>query len=108
MGNELFRSYDLGLPGRHQILQERVSRDKEVAFIGAAQDENIIRVNQAIPQSSHSREQRFRFGQIHRQNAQMVPDSFKLWSSGVPGEKQSLKHYGINREANTTIRFSGK
>ena len=40
-------------------------------------------------------------------STQMVPDLFGS-SHGVPGEKQFLKHYRINREANTTIRFGGK
>ncbi len=69
MGNELFRSYYVGCRGRHQILEVYVARDQEVAFIGAAEYENVIRVRQAISQSPCPREQRFSFGEIYRQHS---------------------------------------
>jgi hypothetical protein len=109
MRNQLFRSDNLGSRGRYQVLQEYIPRDKEVAFAGATQNEDVIGVRQATSQSAHSREQSFSFREIHWQHSQMISDPFELRPiSRVRREKQFLKHNRVNGEANKAIRFGGK
>ena len=48
MSNELFGSDDLGLPSRHQSLQQIVPGNQEIALTGAAEDEDVVRVRHAI------------------------------------------------------------
>jgi hypothetical protein len=54
MGNEFLRSHYLGFLGRHQVLEQGIAGDKEVAFVGTADDENLVRVRQSIPQRPRS------------------------------------------------------
>jgi hypothetical protein len=42
MGNEFLRGHYLGLLGSHQVLEQDIAGDEKVAFIGAAEDENVI------------------------------------------------------------------
>jgi hypothetical protein len=42
MGNEFLRGDNLRFRCRHQALKEYVARDKEVAFVGAAEDKKVI------------------------------------------------------------------
>src|SRR5712691_8128813 len=109
MSNEFLRSHDPRSLGRHQALEVCVARDKEVTFIGAAEDENVIRVRQPIPQGSYSREQSFSFSEIHRQHSQMISNVLELRSAcGVSCEKELLKHNRVNGEANATSCFGRK
>jgi hypothetical protein len=109
MRNQFFRSHNLGFPGCHQALEVHVSGDQEVTLIGATEDQNVIGVHQAIPQSPYSWEQSLSLREIHRQQSQMVPDSFELRpASSIGGKKQFLKHYRVNGEADTAVRFGGK
>lgn len=44
MGNEFLRSNYLRFLGPHQALEENIARHEKVAFIGTAEDQNIIRM----------------------------------------------------------------
>lgn len=109
MGNEFLRSNYLRFLCHHQALEVNVAGDKEVAFIGAAEDKNVVRVRHAIPHSSYPWEQRFSFGEIHRQHSQMISNELELRTArGIYREKQFLKHNRVNGEANTASCLGSK
>jgi len=108
MRNELFRSNDLWFFGGGQVLQASITRNQEVASVCTAENEDVIRVHQAISQSSHSREQLFGLCKIDWQHTQVVSDAFELRLPSVGGKKQFLEHYRVNGKANSSRRFGRK
>lgn len=84
-GNEFFSSHYLGFRGHHEVLEVRIARDKEVTLIRAAEDEYVIRVRQAVPQGSYSRQQCFGLGEIHWKHSQMVSYSLEFGPTGISG-----------------------
>ena len=108
MGNEFCGSDYLWFLGRHQVLEVCIARDKEVTFIRAAEDQNGIRVRQAVPQRSYSRQQSFSLGEIHREDTQMISNLFEFRPTSVSGQKEFLKHNRVNGQANLAICFGGK
>ncbi len=82
MGNEFFRSHHLGFLGRHQVLEVCIAGDKEVTLIRAAEDENVIRVRQAVPEGSNPRQQSFSLCEIHRKHPQMLSNALEFRPAG--------------------------
>ena len=58
--NEFLRGYDLRFVACHQVLHGHVIGDKEVAFVSAAQNEEVIRVRRAVSQIAQSCGQRLK------------------------------------------------
>jgi hypothetical protein len=109
MGDEFLRSHYLRFLGRHQVLKQDIAGDKKVAFIGAAEDKNVICVHQSAPQRSRARDQSFSFGEVNWQHSQMISNLFKFGLvHGIRCEKQFLKHNVVNGNANTTLSLRGK
>jgi hypothetical protein len=109
MGKEFLRSHYLGFLGRHQVLEQGIASDKEVAFIGAADDENFVRVRHAILQCPRSWDQSLSLGEIKRQHSQVISNLFKFGPiRGIRSEKQFLKHNVVNSNANTARCLRGK
>ena len=109
MGNEFLRSHYPGFLGHHQALEQEIAGDEKVAFIGTADDEDVICVRQAIPQRLCQRDQSFSFGEINRQNSQVISDLFKFRPiRDIPREKHILKHNPVNGNPNASSGLCGK
>ena len=54
MSYELFRGHYVGFRGSYQALKVYIRGNKKITFIGAAENENGIRVRETISQGSHS------------------------------------------------------
>jgi len=78
MSNKFFRGNHLRPRVGYQALEGGVPSNKKVALVGAAQDENVIRMHQTISQGAYSREQGLSLREIQWQHAQMIPDLFEL------------------------------
>ena len=81
--------------------------NQEIAFIGATEDEDVVRVGQVISQSSYSRQQSFSFCEIERKHSEMISNSFELRSViSICCKKQFLKNDRIHSKTNAAFRFS--
>src|ERR1700689_5083465 len=85
MSNQFLRGHYLGFLVRYQMLEVCVPGNEEVTSVGAAVDEYFIRMRDTVSQGSYPWEQSFGLSEIHRQDPQMVPDSFELRSSVTIG-----------------------
>jgi hypothetical protein len=109
MSNEFLRRDDPGSIVCHQVLKERITRDKEVAVGGTAEYKNFVGMRHPIAQSSRSWNQSFSFGQINRQYAQMISDLFEFGATRtVYGQKEFLKYDRVYSDPDTPRCLGGK